>query len=83
MTTKTTKTATFVLYHVWGTRGQFMLRLAYRGYCVAEKPDQGQATLRELWSVAQAQGFTHALYEDDRGRRARMPLNRFYNRYCV
>lgn len=76
------KTATIENYHVWGTRGHYITRLMHRGYTLAERPDQGQATVRELWQLAQAQGFTHALYVDPRGRRPRMPLNRFYDRYC-
>ncbi len=77
-----TKTAAFERYHVYGTRGTFMLRLTYRGYPRAEQPYTGREAMRAMFAIAQAQGFTHAHYEDERGKRARVPLNKFYDLYC-
>lgn len=77
-----TKTATFERYHVRGTRGTYMLRITYQGWPLAEQLYTGLDSMRAMFAIAQAQGFTHARYQDERGSRARAPLNRFYDRHC-
>lgn len=50
------KTATFDVYHLYGTRGAMLSRILYRGNCVQsfDGPE-----LEPILHAAKARGFTH------------------------
>lgn len=67
-----TKTVTIERYHVFGTRSTYVVRALYRGRSVTWSRDNlDTEDLPRIQSVCKAQGFTHANYVGDWGKRTK------------